>query len=119
MLKEEESTLERLIGYRVKYVERAGSNIGSILCKSDHWAGRLCGRQACLLCYTKEKSGENLKLSCSKRNVVYETWCQTCKEESEKEAEAQGKDKKKIKLHKYIGESAKSAFERLYRWGDE
>ena len=32
--------------------------------------------------------------------------------ESEKEAEAKGKDPKKIKLHKYIGESAKSAFER-------
>jgi hypothetical protein len=32
--------------------------------------------------------------------------------ESEKEAETKGKDMKKIKLHKYIGESATSAFER-------
>ena len=33
-------------------------------------------------------------------------------EEAEKRAEERGKDKKKIKIHKYIGESTKSAFER-------
>ena len=112
MLREEEPTLERMTGYRIKYVEKVGTSIGGILCKSDHWAGRLCGREACLLCYTKQVTGENLRQSCTKRNIVYETWCQTCKVESEKEAEAKGRDPKKIKLYKYIGESAKSAFER-------
>ena len=53
MLREEEATLEKMTGYRVKYVERAGSSIGNLLCRSDHWAGRLCGRKECLLCYTK------------------------------------------------------------------
>ena len=33
-------------------------------------------------------------------------------EEAEKRAEEKGKDKKRVKVHKYIGESAKSAFKR-------
>ena len=53
MLREEEKTLEKITGYRIKYVERAGANLGSLLCKSDQWAGEICGRAACLLCHTK------------------------------------------------------------------
>ena len=54
-LREEEKTLEKLTGYKVKYVEKAGTNLGGLLCRSDHWAGKLCGRKNCLLCYTKQK----------------------------------------------------------------
>ena len=43
---------------------------------------------------------------------MYETCCQVCLEKAEKRAEDRGKDKKKVKMFKYIGESAKSAFER-------
>ena len=112
MLREEEKTLERMTGYRVKYVEKAGTSIGNLLCKSDHWVGRLCGRKECLLCYTKEKTGQNLSQSCTKRNVVYVTWCQVCMEEAEKRAEEKGKDNKRVKVYKYIGKSAKSSFKR-------
>ena len=112
MLREEETSLEKLTGYRVKYVERAGMSIGNILCKSDHWSGGHCGRSDCLLCFTKDKTGKNTKQSCRKRNIVYETWCQLCLEREEQRAEERGKDKKKIKMSKYIGESAKSAYER-------
>ena len=112
MLREEETVMEKLTGYRVKYVEKAGTNLGDVLCRSDHWAGRLCDRQACLLCTTKQATGENLRQSCTKRNIVYEIWCQTCKQADEEEAEEKGRNKKKIKIYKYIGESAKSAFER-------
>ena len=112
MLREEEKIMENLTGYRVKYVEKAGTSIGDLLCRSDHWAGRLCGREACLLCNTKQATGENLRQSCTKRNVVYEIWCHTCKQADERRAEEQGRDAKKIKIFKYIGESAKSAYER-------
>ena len=93
MLREEEISLEKHTGYRVKYVERAGTNIGNILCKSDHWSGRQCGRNDCLLCLTKAKTGKNTSQSCTKRNIVYETWCQLCLEREESRAEEGGKDK--------------------------
>ena len=90
MLRDEEVTLKRMTWYRVKYVEKAGINLGNLLCKSDHWAGRMWGRTECLLYFAKEKSGENMHQSCTKRNVVYETWCQGCVEKAEKTAEEQG-----------------------------
>ena len=53
------------------------------------------------------------------RNLVYETWCETCyREEVERIDEEEGTDseklekRKKIKVHKYIGETARSVFER-------
>ena len=70
MLREEEQTLEKLTGYKIKYVEKSGKSLGGILCKSDHWAGRMCGRKSCLLCYTKGVTGENLEQSCTKKNLV-------------------------------------------------
>jgi hypothetical protein len=112
MLRQEEATLEKMTGYRVKYVEKAGQSIGGLLCKSNHWAGKLCGRGGCLLCYTKEKTGENLGQSCTRRNLVYETWCQTCLERDEEKIIAKGGDPKKTKINKYIGETAKSSYER-------
>ena len=84
-------------------MEKAGTSIGNILCKSDHWAGRPCGRKMCILCFTKEKTGKNLSQSCTKRNIVYETWCQVCLEKAELMAERRGKDKKNVKIFKYIG----------------
>ena len=78
-------------------MEKAGQRIGGILCKYDHWAGNICGRQNCLLCYTKEQTGDNLYQRCTKMNLVYETWCQTCKNEAEEKAIEKGTDVKKIK----------------------
>ena len=63
-----------------------------------------------MLC--KEMTGKITTQSCTKRNIVYETWCQRCKDDDEKKAEEEGRDKSKVKIWKYIEESAKSAFER-------
>ena len=53
------------------------------------------------------------------RNVVYETWCMTCERKAEEMIreeepnEEQGKEKiKKIQRYIYIGETARSAYER-------
>ena len=59
---------------------------------------------------------------CTKRSIVYETWYETCLQEEIKKIEdefEEEEDRKKqigrIKNYKYIGETARSAYER----GDE
>ena len=54
-----------------------------------------------------------------KRNIVYETWCITCEERDRKSIEEEDcpeeeKQRKirSIRLHKYIGESSRSFYER-------
>ena len=56
---------------------------------------------------------------CTKRSCVYETWCITCQERDKEILEDQVDDEeelkekvKKIRLHKYIGETNRSVFER-------
>ena len=62
---------------------------------------------------------KGMEQECTKRNIVYDTWCRTCeKREVEKitEKEIVHKEEKdtlkKITKYKYIGESSRSAFER-------
>ena len=110
MLRQEEAHLSKVTGYRVKYVERSGQNLGSQLVRSNPWSGMDCGRLGCLLCLTKSKTGKNINQSCSKRNLTYQTWCQTCKEKDEEGRDDD--DKKEVKLYTYVGETAKSAHER-------
>ena len=91
-------------------MEQAGQNLGSLLVKSTPWAGTPCEEDNCLLCKTKLKTGKNLAQDCTKRNLTYQTWCQTCLDQ-----DGAGKSEEEIKtLSKftYIAETAKSAKER-------
>jgi hypothetical protein len=49
-----------------------------------------------------------------KRNVVYETWCETCRQEEEKTREIGNWEE--AKLYKYIGESSRSCYERGWEY---
>ena len=56
---------------------------------------------------------------CTKRSIVYETWCRTCEKAEEKkileeheDEEKQKEEMKKIRLQKNIGESSRSSYER-------
>ena len=119
-LREAEEKLESLTGYRIKIVERAGQKLKDLLHSSNPWRGEDCGRKACLLCSTKQKLKKHLKQDCRKRSLVYEVWCQDCKERGEKEIEKEEGDniegieekKRKMKIFKYIGEKSRSVFER-------
>jgi hypothetical protein len=59
-LREAEEKLGSLTGYRLKMVEKAGDKLENLLTKSNPWQGQDCGRQKCLLCHTKQKTGKNL-----------------------------------------------------------
>ena len=119
-LREAEEKLEELTGYRLKIVERAGFKLEDLLHKSDPWQGQDCGRELCLLCETKQKTGKQKSQDCTKRSCVYEIWCMKCMADEEKRIEDEAgedkelclKKKEKIKVYKYIGETSRSVYER-------
>ena len=119
-LRKAEEQLAEMTGTKVKIVERAGTSLADTLTKADPWQGEDCMREGCMLCATKLKTGKNLNQDCYRRNAVYETWCISCLENDKRKIEEQaGGDKKMqkelekgIRMHKYIGETNRSVFER-------
>jgi hypothetical protein len=110
----------------MKIVERGGSKLEDILVRKNPWEGETCGRKLCFPCMAKEKDEKIAKKNCSKRNLVYITWCETCKlrdlEEMKKEAGEEinrGALEDKIKLHMYVGETARSVHERGFEHLDD
>ena len=102
----------------IKVVERAGERLEDILHKSNPWEGIDCGRDDCLLCLSSSKEERKSGIDCTKRNVVYETWCQTCRDIKKKEIEKEGatgnkrKKEREVDDYRYIGETARSSYER-------
>ena len=121
-LREAEVKLQDLTGYKLKIVERSGSKMEDLLHQSDPWQGEDCCRPHCLLCITKQYTGKLLSQDCTRRSLIYETWCISCQERDEKQVdEIYGEDqkkneemKKKIQLYKYIGETSRSVYERAW-----
>ena len=118
-LRELEFSLENIIGHRLKVVEKAGNKLQDLLTSSNPWKGKMCDRPDCMLCDTKTRTGKFLKQECSKRNLVYETKCYTCEERELRKIEENVKDEKEkekrikeIRVYKYIGETARSVYER-------
>ena len=87
-------SLDKLGNLKMKIVEQTGDKIVDLLHRSDPWSDKDCGREDCLLC---ESANENEKKGlCKRRNIVYETYCITCKEnEKRKEKEEKEKDGEK------------------------
>ena len=85
---------------------------------SDPWCGQDCSRETCWLCETKLLTGKNTRQECTKRNLVYETYCISCEERDMRElGEKEGNENKngervQVKLHKYVGETCRSVWER-------
>jgi hypothetical protein len=121
-MREAENQLELTTGYRIKIVERSGLKLVDTLHRADPWQGQDCGRDKCLLCLTKQRTGKQMTQDCSRRSLVYESWCMTCLENDQREAEekADGDKEKqkeleaKIRIHKYVGESGRSLYERSF-----
>ena len=100
-----------LTGVRYKFKEKAGMQLSRVICKTDPWAGKDCEREDCPMCETSMEVEGAKGQDCSKRNVLYETWCQDCKDRDEKKAIEDGRDPDNVPLYKYLGESARSSFE--------
>ena len=65
----------------------------SLLHRANPWEGSQCGRQDCLVC--RQDKGK----SCRQRNVTYTTECLKCQEKGGKKSQ-------------YLGESARTSYER-------
>ena len=103
----------------MKVVEEAGDKLIDMLRSTNPWKGEHCGREDCWLCWTKEMTGKDKTQDCTRRSVVYETWCETCLradiaeiEESTEDDEERKRKIEQIQRYKYIGETARSAYER-------
>ena len=120
-LRQLELSMELITGYRMKVVERTGINLERSLHKSNPWAGEECSRLNCLPCLTKSKTGKFTDQSCSKRSLVYQTWCESCRVRDtdrvggEEVAGGNVVDVKKVPLYTYIGATAKSMYERMQK----
>ena len=118
-IREREPMMEKITGFRMKVVERVGVKLEQLLHKSDPWSGKECERPNCILCKTKQETEKGLTKSCSRRNLVYETWCRLCEKRDEEDAVREGRDTKSISLYKYIGETSRSGHERGWEhWQD-
>ena len=83
---------------RTKYVERAGTSMGSILVKKDPWY-QLNGGCQRPLCYHCNNSSHGKGIKCRQESVVYTIECKVCQAQE--------------KTSKYIGETSRSAYERF------
>ena len=83
-IKEMIQTLKPWTGINLKVVERAGDKIQDLLHRSNPWEDEICGRKSCHPCLSSMKSDERVVKNCTKRSVIYETWCQTCLRKEEK-----------------------------------
>ena len=118
-LRSGEEQLRGPTGYVVKIVERAGEKVVDQLHKTNPWRGEDCNRQGCHHCWTKIKTSKYKTQCCKKRSLIYETWCISCEEKEIAKIKNETEDEKerksriaKIKLHKYVGETARTTFER-------
>ena len=86
-LRKVEDMMEEMSGKRIKIVEKTRVQLKRILVKTNPWAGTDCLRGDCLPCQTREETGEGKGKACHKRNVLYETWCETCKMKDEEKSQ--------------------------------
>ena len=80
----------------MKIVERAGDSLEGLLTRSNPWSGVDCARAMCLLCETKQSNPRMENQNCMKRNVVYETWCETCLQEDERRKGVHSREETKL-----------------------
>ena len=123
---------EELSDISMRVVEKTGERVMDTLHRSNPWENNKCGRVDCRICESPE---EKIWGKCRHRNVVYETQCMTCyneksskerkevREEKEPTMEESGEKRKreeenremkiiKKKIVKYVGETARSCYER-------
>ena len=77
----------------IKVMEQAGERIQDVLHKSNPWEGMHCGKKGRLPCSSFSKDEKLRYKDCTKRSVVYKTWCQTCRQKYEKENEKEDSEK--------------------------
>ena len=84
--------------------ESAGDALRVLLPSTNPWGPMDCGRQDCVPC----GQGDEKRLDCRRRNILYENVCQLCNQKDGKKSKDEHKDGKGV----YIGESSCSLHKR-------
>ena len=112
LIREQIQTLEPVLGYRLRVVERTGRNLLSHFPQTKTWSGVECGISECITC---NQGGEEIP-NCTRASVVYESICSLCNPGVGGKGEL-----KKVKEGPpslYVGESSRSIQERASEhWG--
>ena len=90
-------------GYRVRITEAAGTPLGLLLPSTNPWGPQDCNRLDCITC----SQGDEKRIDCRKRNILYESECTICNV-GKKDGKEDLKDGKGV----YVGESSRSIYER-------
>ena len=106
-LRKEEERVSKVAGYRVKIVERTGTQLRRILCKKNPFTGLPCGRERCLSCRNEKTAGQ-----CRRRNITYMMTCDTCNREERKEEVTDTGVVEAQETAAYVGETYRSSYER-------
>ena len=101
-LQNAETELGLKTGYRVRIVENAGSALKMIFSSTNPWGNRDCQRPDCVIC----RQGDEEIQDCRRRNILYENRCTLC------QVGKAGDTFQKDGLGIYVGESARSLYER-------
>ena len=98
LLREKERELSPLMRQKIEIVEEGGAPLRHVLYPSNPWTHGPCKRQDFLICVGKVTGEEKASDNCYKRSVVYLNQFHICKSHGT--------------VARYIGESARSSFER-------
>ena len=110
LLQEAEDELSKITGYRIRITETSGAKLCHILPNTNPWAGAMCGRRGCYPC----GQGTEVVEDCKRRNILYESSCEECRQEHVK-VNGDKAGKKKVDLSRqgvYVGETGRSLHER-------
>ena len=100
------SRLEDMMGFRIKVVERTGTQIKDLFSLTNIWGGIPCERKECTTC----NQGLEEIPDCTRRSIVYESIFKKCVPEATKPGPVEP-----IKVDTpcvYVGESSRSIAER-------
>ena len=95
MLRSAEENMKLVFSHKIKIVERAGVKLSNLITSSNPWKDQPCTRTKCNPCQQNPEGGNK----CRDRNILYTNTCIECKENGKQTV--------------YVGESARSGWERL------
>ena len=105
-LREQLGRLESVMGFRLKVVERSGTQIKDLFSLTNIWGGIKCGREECITC---TQGGDDLP-DCTRRSILYESICTKCNPGAKEPGPLKSPETEVPSI--YVGESSRSIFER-------
>ena len=105
-LREQLMRIEPMMGFRLKVVERSGTQLKDMFSLTNVWGGTQCGREDCTTC---NQGGDDIP-DCTRRGIMYESICTKCNPGAKEPGPLKKPESEVPSI--YVGESSRSIFER-------